>query len=82
LLSIPSTLAENAGLSPIETCTRLIGDHQNGQLYEGVDVLNHSTANLKDIVWEPMKLKESVLVTATEVVSMILRIDQILNAGV
>ncbi len=63
----------------METCTKLIAEHEKGLLYNGVDVIHHGTGSLKDTVWEPMKLKESIVITATEVVAMILRIDQILN---
>ena len=47
--------------------------------YNGVDAYQCKTANLWEIVWEPAVLKESVLVSSTEVVSMILKIDEIIK---
>jgi chaperonin GroEL (HSP60 family) len=41
--------------------------------------MNSAIADLREIVWEPMKLKESILLSATEVVSMVLKIDDVIN---
>ena len=79
LLSIPSTLAENSGLPPMETTNQLISDHEKGLVYNGVDAMNSAVGDLKEVVWEPMKLRESILLSATEVVSMVLKIDDVIN---
>ena len=35
---VPSTLAENAGLNPIEICTQLRGRHARGETAAGINV--------------------------------------------
>lgn len=44
-----------------------------------MDVLNSRLADLSTAVWEPYRLKESVLSMATEVSCMILKIDQLIK---
>jgi archaeal chaperonin len=75
---IPRTLAENAGLDPIDVLTSLRSAHDLGN-HVGIDVF---TGNLLDSwregVIEPWKVKKQALVNAAEVAEMILRIDDII----
>ncbi len=79
---IPTTLAENAGLDPIDTLTELKAAHDKKQKWAG---LNVETGKVMDAfrkgIVEPLKIKTQALQSATEVTELILRIDDVLAAG-
>eukprot|EP00917_Polyrhabdina_sp_WS-2016_P032733 GHVP01069773.1.p1 GENE.GHVP01069773.1~~GHVP01069773.1.p1 ORF type:complete len:539 (+),score=110.08 GHVP01069773.1:664-2280(+) len=77
---IPSTLAENAGLNPVETVTELIAAHSKGQTYHGVNVKGGArVANMKEQrVLQPLLVTKSAINLATEVTMLILKIDDVL----
>jgi thermosome len=79
---IAIALAENAGMDPIDTQTQLRAKSALGKPKYGVDVLNGKVADMaaKDI-YEPLKVKEQVISSATEAASMILRIDDVIAAS-
>src|ERR671925_68707 len=79
---IAIALAENAGMDPIDTQTQLRAKSALGKPKYGVDVLNGKVADMaaKDI-YEPLKVKEQVISSATEASSMILRIDDVIAAS-
>jgi len=83
--SIPMTLAENAGMDPIDTQVDLRARHgkegKEGKWF-GVDVMNGKVADMyaKNIV-EPLAVKLQILRAATEAASMILRIDDVIASS-
>lgn len=79
---IPRTLAENAGLDPIDVLTELKAAHDAGQVHAGIDVYAGKVVNSFDVgVIEPLKIKTQALSSAAEVAQMILRIDDVIAAG-
>jgi chaperonin GroEL (HSP60 family) len=80
---VPRTLAENAGLNPIDTMVDLRSAHQSKDgLWTGVDVFKGGTRDmLKSGVLEPLKVKEQAIKSATEAASMILRIDDVIASA-
>jgi len=79
---VPKTLAENAGLEPIDILVALRSAHdkQNGHVM-GVDVFTGKIVDMqKNGVIEPIKVKEQAVKSATEAASMILRIDDVIAA--
>jgi len=76
---IPSTLAENAGLDPIDILTELKSKHDNGEVSAGINIFNN---RIEDVliqgIIEPTKIKKQAISSATEVAIMILRIDDVL----
>jgi archaeal chaperonin len=78
---IPITLAENAGLDPIDVITELRSAHESGQSNSG---LNLFTNQIEDTFFhgiiEPLKVKTQALHSAVEVSIMILRIDDVIAA--
>ena len=75
---IPYTLAENAGLNPINIVTELRNKHMNGECDSGINVKKGSITNMFDEkVIQPSLVTLSALKLATEVVRMILKIDDI-----
>jgi len=79
---VPKTLAENAGLESIDILVGLRSAHEKrkGHLM-GVDVFTGKIADMyKNGVVEPLRVKEQAIKSATEVASMILRIDDVIAA--
>jgi len=75
---IPYTLAENAGLKPVEIVTELRNKHRNGEKSAGINVKKGIISNMFDEkVIQPSLVTISALKLATEVVRMILKIDDI-----
>ncbi|MEM4270472.1 MAG: thermosome subunit alpha [Candidatus Pacearchaeota archaeon] len=78
---IPTTLAENAGLDPIEIITELKARHEKGEKYTGLNLITGKIEdNFKAGVVEPLRIKTQALASATEVSMMILRIDDVIAA--
>ncbi len=79
---IPRTLAENAGLDPIDMMTNLRSAHDLGQTWAGVNVFNGSVLDAwTSGIIEPLKIKTQALSSAAEVAEMILRIDDVILGG-
>ena len=75
---IPYTLAENAGISPINVVTELRNRHSKGETFSGVSVKKGNIVNMKEeSVLQPALVTQSALTLATEVVRMILKIDDV-----
>ncbi|MFP3910147.1 MAG: thermosome subunit alpha, partial [Archaeoglobaceae archaeon] len=76
---IPKTLAENAGIDPINSLVELKAAHERGDTSFGIDV---STGKVVDMyekgVVEPLRIKTHALSSATEVAVMLLRIDDVI----
>jgi len=76
---IPTTLAENAGLDPIDVLTELKSKHDLGEKNAGINIFNNKVEDsIKAGIIEPMKIKTQAISSATEVAVMILRIDDVL----
>jgi len=79
---IPRTLAENAGLDPIDVLTELKAAHDKKQKFAGIDVFTGKVVDSwKAGVIEPLKIKTQAIKSASEVANMILRIDDIIASG-
>ncbi|MEM2936393.1 MAG: thermosome subunit beta [Candidatus Bathyarchaeia archaeon] len=79
---VPKTLAENAGLDPIDILVALRSAHEKaeGQVM-GVDVFTGKVVDMHENgVIEPVRVKEQAIKSATEAASMILRIDDVIAA--
>lgn len=75
---IPYTLAENAGMDPINFVTELRNKHIQGDKFSGINVRRNTIMNmLDDNVVQPALVSISALTLATECVRMILKIDDI-----
>jgi len=79
---IPLALAENAGMDPIDTLTELRSKQTKGSKWSGIDARSAKIADMSklDIV-EPLSVKEQIIKSATEVASMILRIDDVIASS-
>src|SRR3989338_8052379 len=76
---VPRTLAENAGLDPIDILTELKAKHDAGIKWAGINVI---TGKVMDAwssgVIEPLKIKTQAVKSASEVAELILRIDDVI----
>src|SRR3989442_3905314 len=80
--SIPLALAENAGMDSIDTMTELREKQNKGAKWTGVDVRNTRVTDMfKQDVLEPFVVKEQIIKSATEVASMLLKIDDVIAGG-
>ena len=76
---IPLTLAENAGLDPIDVLTELKARHDNGEKFAGINIFKNKIEDvLAEGIIEPIGIKRQAISSATEVAVMILRIDDVL----
>ena len=76
---IPLTIAENAGMDPIDTMATLRSKQNQGQKWTGIDAKNTKIADMMAInVVEPIAVKEQIIKSATEAACMILRIDDVI----
>ncbi|MEM1535670.1 MAG: thermosome subunit alpha [Candidatus Pacearchaeota archaeon] len=84
---IPRTIAENAGLDPIDVLTELKSRHEKGEKYIGLDVSSSAKNSgeccdtLKRGIIEPLEIKNQAIKSASEVAMMILRIDDVIAAS-
>jgi archaeal chaperonin len=78
--AVPTTLAENAGLDPIDILVELRSKHEKpGNPWFGVDVFSGEIKDMKKLnVLEPLRVKQQVVKSASEAASMILRIDDVI----
>jgi chaperonin GroEL (HSP60 family) len=80
--AIPRSLAENAGLDPIDKLAALRSSHDRKEVNTGLDVFSGNiTDMLKAGVVEPLKIKLQAIKSASEAAEMILRIDDMIAAG-
>ena len=79
--AIPLTLAENAGLDPIDTMVALRAEHEKpDNKYLGIEVTTGKIKNMLDLqVLEPLRVKQQVIKSATEAANMILKIDDLIS---
>jgi len=80
---IPRTLAENAGLDPIDILVQLRAAHEKpGGKSIGVDVFSGKVADTSKLgIVEPLRVKTQAIKSASEAAEMILRIDDVIAAG-
>ncbi len=82
LEEIPSILAQNAGLEPVDVIAELRKRHVAGEKWVGINIFTGKVDDMMKLgVIEPASVKKQVLKSATEASIMILRIDDIIAAA-
>ncbi|WP_044957537.1 thermosome subunit alpha, partial [Halarchaeum acidiphilum] len=75
----PRTLAENAGLDPIDSLVDLRAQHADGNTGAGLDAYTGEVIDMEgEGVVEPLRVKTQAIESATEAAVMILRIDDVI----
>jgi chaperonin GroEL (HSP60 family) len=78
---VPRTLAENAGLDPIDSIVALRAAHEAGETAAGLDAYTGEVSDMYNLeVVEPLAVKLQVVEGATECVELLLRIDDVVAA--
>lgn len=76
---IPYTLAENAGMKPIEIVTELRKQHAEGVIGAGINVKKSAVTDMYELnVLQPLLVSTSAISLATETVCMILKVDDLI----
>ena len=76
---IPLTIAENAGMDPIDTMVTLRAKQSEGKKWTGINAKEGKVSDmLSQNIVEPVVVKEQIIKSATEAASMILRIDDVI----
>ncbi|HJK34232.1 MAG TPA: thermosome subunit alpha [Methanocorpusculum sp.] len=79
---IPRTLAENAGLDPIDKLVELRAAHEKGEKTYGLDVFEGKPVDMLAAgVVEPLRVKTQAIASAAEAAVMILRIDDVIASA-
>ncbi|MBU0893993.1 MAG: TCP-1/cpn60 chaperonin family protein [Nanoarchaeota archaeon] len=79
---IPTTLAENAGIDPIDVLTELKSKHDAGEKNAGLNLFTNKVENVLEArIIEPYKIKSQAISSASEVAIMILRIDDVIASS-
>ena len=79
---IPRSLAENAGLDPIDKLANLRSQHDEKKVTSGLDVFSGKIQDMLEAgVVEPLKIKLQAIQSAAESAEMILRIDDMISAS-
>lgn len=83
LEEIPLTLARNSGMNLVDTIVQLRSknsEHNNGSvhLWYGVDAIERKVREMysQDVI-EPLVVKEQIIKTASEVASLLIRVDKV-----
>ncbi|MGA1793128.1 MAG: thermosome subunit beta [Thermoplasmatota archaeon] len=76
---VPRTLAENAGLDPINTIIAINKAHSEGKQFHGVNVYTGQIEDMRALnVLEPLRVGTQAIQAATETANMVLRIDDVI----
>ena len=76
---IPLTIAENAGMDPIDTMVALRAKQSDGKKWTGINAKEGKVSDmLSQNIVEPVVVKKQIIKSATETASMILRIDDVI----
>jgi thermosome len=76
---IPLTIAENAGMDPIDTMVKLRAKQSEGKKWTGINAREGKVADMLSLnIVEPVVVKEQIIKSATEAACMILRIDDVI----
>jgi thermosome len=76
---VPTALAENAGLDPIDILIELRKAHKAGKKNAGVNVFTGKITDMrKEKVLEPLRVGKQGISSATDAAVMILRIDDVI----
>ena len=80
---IPRTLAENAGLDPVDIVAELKAKHDQPEgKWAGINVFTGKIMDAwKEGVIEPLKIKTQAVASASEVTELILRIDDVIASS-
>ncbi len=79
---IPKTLSESAGMDAIDTLVQLRSRHRTKDgSNTGVDIFKNAIGDMNRLgVYEPLRIKEQAIYSASEAAEIILRIDDMISS--
>jgi thermosome len=79
---LPRTLAENAGMDPIDAMAELQSRHAKGEIWAGVEGIGGKIADMEKLeILEPKVVKAQAIKSSTEVATMLLKIDDVIASS-
>ena len=82
LKAMPATIADNAGLDSAELVSVLETEHYKGNSDFGIDITKGEIGNVRTLgITESFRVKEQVLLSASEAAEMIIRTDDVIYAA-
>ncbi|MFW9956686.1 MAG: thermosome subunit alpha [Candidatus Odinarchaeota archaeon] len=79
--SLPTTLAENAGLDPIDVIVNLRKSHTDGHTFHGINLISGKVDDMKKArVVEAAIVNKQIVMSAAEAAQMILKIDDVISS--
>ena len=79
---IPTTLAENAGMDPIDALSEMQSRHTKGEIWTGLNGIDGEVSDMAELdVYEPLVVKAQAIKSATESSTMLLKIDDMIAAS-
>ncbi|KAE9455144.1 hypothetical protein C3L33_12949, partial [Rhododendron williamsianum] len=82
LIAIPTIIADNAGLDSADLVAQLRAEHHKEGCTAGIDVISGAVGDMAERgICEAFKVKQAVLLSATEAAEMILRVDEIITCA-
>ncbi|ERN09244.1 T-complex protein 1 subunit beta isoform X2 [Amborella trichopoda] len=82
LQAIPTIIADNAGLDSAELVAQLRAEHHKDETKAGIDVISGAVGDMEILgISESFKVKQAILLSATEAAEMILRVDEIITCA-
>jgi len=82
LIAIPTIIADNAGLDSADLVAQLRAEHHKEGSTAGIDVITGAVGDMQERgISEAFKVKQAVLLSATEAAEMILRVDEIITCA-
>jgi thermosome len=78
---VPTTLAENAGMDPIDAISEMQSRHEKGETWAGLNSLDGEVSDMAELdVYEPTQVKAQAIKSATEASTLLLKIDDVIAA--
>jgi thermosome len=78
---VPTILASNAGLDPMNVLIAMRKAHQAGNRFAGLNVFTGKIVDMrKENVLEPLRVSKQIMTSAAETAMMIIRIDDVIAA--
>lgn len=82
LRQIPTIIADNGGYDSSELVAQLRAEHYKGNVTAGLNMKDGTIGSMSELgIVEAFKVKQQILISATEAAEMILRVDEIIKAA-
>jgi T-complex protein 1 subunit beta len=82
LRTIPTIISDNAGLDSAELVSQLRASHATPGSKMGIDVLKGTVGDMEQGgIFESFRVKQQILLSATEAAEMIMRVDDIVKCA-